>query len=108
MASRLIQSGIIKICRSAVSPKVEAYGDEELRSRNFKDTLAIMQQYPALTREVAPWLRLDEVIPYVEANGVRLLGVVVTGPTKEILKLREEPWVAGIGVGEVRLWNWLN
>ncbi|WP_428846284.1 hypothetical protein [Metallumcola ferriviriculae] len=31
---------------------------------------------------------------------------MVTGPTKEILKLQEEPWIAGIHLGEVKLWNW--
>jgi hypothetical protein len=37
---------------------------------------------------------------------VKILGVAITGPTKEILKLREDNLVGMISVGETRLWNW--
>lgn len=42
----------------------------------------------------------------MKENGVNMFGVVVTGPTREILKLKDEQWVGGMKVGEVRLWNW--
>ncbi|WP_268895059.1 anti sigma factor C-terminal domain-containing protein [Paenibacillus sp. USDA918EY] len=35
-----------------------------------------------------------------------MYGAVVTGPTKEILKLKEDPEVSAIRIGEVALWNW--
>ena len=49
---------------------------------------------------------LEDRIAYMKENGVNMFGVVVTGPTKEILKLKDEQWVGGMKVGEVRLWNW--
>ena len=51
-------------------------------------------------------MRLQPRIDYVKEHGVNIYGAVVTGPSKEILKLREEPWVSAVYVGEVKLWNW--
>ncbi len=53
-------------------------------------------------------LDLSKRIDYLETNGFKHYGVVITGPTKEILKLREEPWVGDLKVDEVSFWNWNN
>ncbi|MDF2659896.1 MAG: hypothetical protein K0Q94_2687 [Paenibacillus sp.] len=87
-------------------PQVQAYGDGELRNENFKKTLYLLKEYRAITKKAAPFMKLDETIGYVEQHGVKLYGAVVTGPTKELLKLKQEPWVRAPRVGEVRLWNW--
>ena len=42
----------------------------------------------------------------LENNGFVHYGAVITGPTKEVLNLQEEAWVAALQVDEVRLWNW--
>ncbi|GAA4842789.1 anti-sigma factor [Paenibacillus vulneris] len=94
------------VITSSSSPGVQAYGDGQIREQNFMDTLHLLQQYSRITQRLAPWLRLDSAVQYLEANGVKLYGVVLTGPTKELLKLQQEPWVSTIRVGEVRLWNW--
>ncbi|GGF82173.1 hypothetical protein GCM10010912_29140 [Paenibacillus albidus] len=88
------------------SPPVESYGSGELREENFMKTLYLMQEYKSIAAKVAPFIRLDESVSYLEENGVRLYGAVVTGPVKELLKLREEPRISHLRVGEVRLWNW--
>lgn len=87
-------------------PQVQAYGDGELRNDNFKKTLYLLREYRAITKKAAPFMKLDETIGYVEQHGVKLYGAVVTGPTKELLKLKQEPWVRAPRVGEVHLWNW--
>ncbi len=50
--------------------------------------------------------KLQQRTDYLKQHGVRLYGVVVTGPTKELLKLKQEPVFAEPYVGEVDWWNW--
>lgn len=92
--------------RSSVSPSVESFGDGELRNENFLKTLKLIQEYKSIAKRVIPFIDLDESVSYLEKNGVKLYGAVVTGPVKELLKLQEEEWVSSMHVGEVRLWNW--
>lgn len=75
---------------------------------DFKKDLRVLADHAHLAEDVAraKELYLDQRVAYVEQNGVRLYGVAVTGPTKEILKLQQHPNVRGIQIGEVRLWNW--
>ena len=49
---------------------------------------------------------MGERIEYLKSHGVNIYGMVVTGPTKELLKLKENTWIASIRLGEVRLWDW--
>ncbi|WP_405108296.1 anti-sigma factor [Paenibacillus sp. FSL K6-1217] len=88
------------------SPSVEAYGSGALRDANFIKTLKLLQQHRTLADRAVHIDQLDTSVAYLEQNGVKLYGAVVTGPVKELLKLREAQWVSHIQVGEVRLWNW--
>ncbi|WP_159884922.1 anti-sigma factor [Paenibacillus puerhi] len=97
--SKVVSSG-------GMYPTVKAYGDGELREQNFLKTLQFLQEYKSITRKVAPFLKIDESVAYIEKNGVKLYGLVVTGPVKELLKLKQESWVKNLQVGDVRLWNW--
>ncbi|WP_379155246.1 anti-sigma factor [Paenibacillus sp. sgz5001063] len=92
--------------RSVAYPSVEAYGDGKLRNDNFIKTLQLLQQHKSLARKAAPMIQVDGALNYLQEHGVQLYGAVVTGPVKELLKLKEEPWVSNIRIGEVRLWNW--
>ncbi|MBB5172014.1 anti-sigma factor [Texcoconibacillus texcoconensis] len=47
-----------------------------------------------------------ERIDYLEENGFNVYGAVVTGPTKELLKLQEVEDIRGAQLGEVTYWNW--
>ncbi|WP_031513015.1 anti-sigma factor [Desulfofalx alkaliphila] len=51
-------------------------------------------------------LQLKKRLDYVQENGLRVYGAVVTGPTKELLKLKEVDEVKFSALGEVALWNW--
>lgn len=91
---------------SSVSPGVESYGDGALREENFMNTLHLLQQHKRIASNVAPFIKLDASINYLEEHGIQLYGAVITGPVKELLKLKEDEWINNIRIGEVRLWNW--
>lgn len=94
------------VSESAQAPRVEEYGSADLRNENFMDTLRLLGKYEKIANRIGGDLRISERISYLNSNGVKIYGIVVTGPSKEILKLQKESWVAGIHLGEVRLWNW--
>ncbi|MGG3309886.1 anti-sigma factor [Paenibacillus lautus] len=87
-------------------PSIDTYGDGELRNEHFVKSLRLLQEYNLIADRVAPFVDVDASLAYVEKNGVRLYGAVITGPVKELLTLREVSWVRDLRVGEVRLWNW--
>ncbi|SMF64684.1 Sigma factor regulator N-terminal [Paenibacillus uliginis N3/975] len=94
------------VMQGGAYPPVEEYGSGDLRNENFIKTLRLMQDHSSITRRIAPFLNIEQVTQYVESNGVNIYGVVITGPTKELLKLKKEPWVRDIHMGEAHLWNW--
>ncbi|KGR91085.1 hypothetical protein CD30_08385 [Ureibacillus massiliensis 4400831 = CIP 108448 = CCUG 49529] len=49
---------------------------------------------------------LEEKYQYIEEEGFTVYGAVVTGPVKELLRLKDAPFVQGEQLGEVELWNW--
>lgn len=51
---------------------------------------------------------LEEKYKYLKDEGFIVYGAVVTGPVKELLKLKDAPFVQGEQLGEVELWNWEN
>ena len=99
---------VVAVTESASSPSIEDYGSADLRNENFMKTLELLRSHENVANRIALGgeLRIAERINYLNKHGVRIYGIVVTGPSKEILKLREEGWIAGMHLGEVRLWNW--
>jgi hypothetical protein len=87
-------------------PSVETYGSGDVRNENFVNTLRLLSQHKAITNYYTHFFDVDQVLDYVEENGVSIYGMVVTGPTKELLKLKDAPFVRYLHVGEARLWNW--
>jgi len=98
--------GLKIVTRASSAPPLDSYGSAELRNENFLKTLRVLRDYEAIAKQLAPHAEPAAALSYLESNGVNLYGAVVTGPSKEILKLKQEPWVASVEVGEVRLWNW--
>ncbi|PJK16201.1 hypothetical protein CQS04_09835 [Chryseomicrobium excrementi] len=45
---------------------------------------------------------------YIKENGFIVYGAVVTGPSKELLKLQDEEGIESAQLGEVELWKWEN
>ncbi|MGG0716138.1 anti-sigma factor [Robertmurraya massiliosenegalensis] len=49
---------------------------------------------------------LEERYDYMQENGFIVYGAVVTGPVKELLKLKDVPEIRGERLGELDYWNW--
>lgn len=96
------------VSESRSSPSIEQYGSGDVRNENFIKTLELLKEYDSIAKNVGSFWRLDieRRLEYIYNNGVKIYGMVITGPSKEILKLKEEEWIKGVKLGEVRLWNW--
>ncbi len=53
-------------------------------------------------------LQIPARYAYIKEHGINVYGLVVTGPTKELLKLKDIEVIHSPGLGEVKLWNWFN
>ncbi|CAH0218590.1 anti-sigma factor [Priestia megaterium] len=53
-------------------------------------------------------LLLKQRYSYVKKHGVGVYGVVITGPTKKLLKLKNDPSITYASLGDVELWNWFS
>ncbi|WP_226669869.1 anti-sigma factor [Metabacillus litoralis] len=49
---------------------------------------------------------LQERYDYLKQNGFQVYGAVVTGPVKELLKLKDVKEIRGVSLGELDYWNW--
>ncbi|MDE5414085.1 anti-sigma factor [Alkalihalobacterium chitinilyticum] len=94
------------VTESSMSPDYEV-GDETVLHEQFLKTLSFLEPHEAKANRLAfNRLNLTERIQYLKTEGIFHYGVVITGPTKEILALREEPWITTVEVDEVTFWNW--
>lgn len=51
-------------------------------------------------------LSYKQILADIEKDGFNYYGLVVTGPTKEILSFREESWLQYLSLDGVELWSW--
>lgn len=49
---------------------------------------------------------LQERYDYLKENGFQAYGAIVTGPVKELLKLKEIKQIHSVQLGEIEYWNW--
>lgn len=49
---------------------------------------------------------LEERYNYLKKEGFQVYGAVVTGPVKELLKLKENEQIQGANLGDMTYWNW--
>ncbi|MCD8510487.1 MAG: anti-sigma factor [Bacillus sp. (in: Bacteria)] len=92
------------------SLSIQTRGDGEKRAEVFKDGIELLLDNERMTRRYLRHreLNLQERFDYVSEHGAKTYGVVVTGPTKELLRLRELDEIIYGTLGEVDLWNWYN
>ncbi|WP_100403230.1 anti-sigma factor [Bacillus sp. FJAT-42315] len=91
-------------------PNREEYSDETLE----EDVVKMMKLLKDHQKWVEPFynsgenqeIKLNERYEYVKKNSVKTYGIVITGPTKELLKLKDGPFIRFVTVGETELWNW--
>lgn len=88
--------------------EIEEKGYE--KEKAFKNGLEFIAKHKRYAKKIVWRLEenktIEEIINYVNQNGVKTYGVVVTGPTKELLKLKENEQIQYATLGEVDFWNW--
>jgi len=86
--------------------------DSGVRENYLLDSLEFLLKNERIAKKVyrgnPQELKLDERCAYVKKHGVNVYGVVVTGPSKELLKLKEIENIRFPALGEIQLWNWYN
>ncbi|TDQ42030.1 anti-sigma factor [Aureibacillus halotolerans] len=92
---------------SSSSRGIEVYGDEEVRIDIFKEMLRVVANNQRLVKNLTNHFAVssEDALAYVNENGVQIYGLVLTGPTKELLKLQEETWVKHLRVNDSILWK---
>lgn len=98
--SKIITSG-------SQSPDYEV-GDTDILHKQFLKTLHFLEKHEKKAENIYDgWeLNLEERLGFLDENGIKHYGIVVTGPTKEILKLQDEERVSYLEIDEVGFWNW--
>ncbi|MBP1970365.1 hypothetical protein J2Z83_002483 [Virgibacillus natechei] len=76
----------------------------------FLDVLRNLAKHEewATTAARSKALNLTDRINFLEEGEIQIYGVVLTGPTNELLKVENLSQVSKAEVGEVELWNWVN
>lgn len=91
---------------------IQVNGEGDRRAAAYVTEMKYLAEQERLSRAVGKgllWsgqLNMQERYQYVQENGVRIYGVVMTGPTKELLKLKAEPSITAAFLGQVDWWNW--
>jgi hypothetical protein len=86
--------------------------DSSIREEYFMDSMKFLVENADVAKKIYRGnpreLCLTERYEYLEEHGIQVYGVVVTGPVKELLKLKELETVHSPALGEIKLWNWYN
>ncbi|PEI98476.1 hypothetical protein COM11_17120 [Bacillus pseudomycoides] len=74
------------------------------------EMMRILSQYEETVKRVAQRsngeLNLQKQYQYVKKHGVKVYGIVITGPSKELVKLQNSPHVRNATLGDIEFWNW--
>lgn len=80
---------------------------DENKKRMLKQMKNLMENESASYRENFLGLsHLEERYNYLRKEGFQVYGAVVTGPVKELLKLKENEQIQGANLGDMSYWNW--
>ncbi|USG66729.1 anti-sigma factor [Brevibacillus ruminantium] len=87
-------------------------GEEERRTAAYVAEMKYLAEQKRLSQSIAESLifqregaQIQERYQYLEENGVKIYGVVVTGATKELLRLKQEPSITAAFLGKIDWWN---
>lgn len=91
---------------------IQVNGEGSRRMAAFLGEMAYLVEQKSLARDMGQYLvsrsdpQVEERYRYLQEKGVRLYGAVLTGPTKELLKLKDEKSITAAFVGQIDWWNW--
>ncbi|MFF2885922.1 anti sigma factor C-terminal domain-containing protein [Paenibacillus sp. NPDC057967] len=92
---------------ASYSSGLKVWGDGPAKEQAFLRGLQELQKNERWVRKlVHADPKLQKRIEYVSEHGARSYGLIVTGPTKELLKLRENVHITRPALGETDWWNW--
>ncbi len=89
-------------------------GEGDRRMATYLNEMKYLSEQEGLTSDIGRSLlfrsdpQITERYNYMQQNGVRIYGAVLTGPTKELLKLKAERSITAALLGKVDWWNWDN
>jgi|GEM_PF-1148307 len=81
---------------------------EEVQVLMLENMKRIYQDDPKLTEAMFSSGNIEERIEFLEDEGFIVYGAVVTGPSKELLRLQEIEEIRGVQIGEITHWNWVD
>jgi hypothetical protein len=94
------------VSEGSSSPEYEV-GEGKPLHKQFRKTLQFLEEYEEKAENFYMGdLNLSKRIQYMEKHGYKHYGAVITGPTKEVLKLQDEGKVSELEVDEIEFWNW--
>lgn len=90
--------------------QIMVHGEGDRRATTYIDEMEYLLAQRKWSQRIGEQLMGDPKIEsrynYLKKHGVTLYGAVVTGPTKELLKLRQEPMLTAPYIGKIDWWNW--
>ena len=77
----------------------------------WRDTIIYLKDHNHYVKQLNNKMSLMDIQPelllsYTDTHGIHLYGAVITGPTKELLKLKSNEHVYSAQIGQSTLWNW--
>lgn len=84
------------------------FNGRESNAKVFLEILSLLEKNEQVAETVAraKSLEIGERLAYIEENGIKVYGAVVTGPTPQLRELEQIKEIRAMKVGEVKLWNW--
>ncbi|WP_170885673.1 anti-sigma factor [Bacillus alkalicellulosilyticus] len=96
--------------------KLESYSypdvqenDEEVLQQQFIKVLEFLNTYQSQAEKYHSdfaYYTIEDRLAHIKENGIRHYGVLLTGPTEEILKLKGESWITRFEIQDVDFYNW--
>lgn len=81
---------------------------EEIQQRMLDNMTRLYQDDPKLAEAMFHTRHFKERLEFLQECGFVVYGAVVTGPTKELLRLQELDEIHGIHLGSITYWNWVD
>jgi hypothetical protein len=94
---------------------IQVNGEGERRAQAYMNEIQYLIAHPKWTNTLLSTIQIDPQVrgvtleqrySFLQKNGVKIYGAVLTGPTKELLKLQGEKEMNSPFVGSIDWWNW--
>jgi hypothetical protein len=110
-----LQVDTLGLSRARLTDDYKSYSQLDISRETIKqnETLMLSNMERLVNNENTSYVEdflglnhLDERYKYLKENGFKVYGAVITGPVKELLKLKELEQIQSAQLGEFEYWNW--